>query len=112
MAGAAQNESALKLGIQLAPAKEITGAGDQGVAIVSVDPDGVAASKGVAAGDVILDVSGKTVSQPSEVKAEIAAAKQRRQEGGDDEGQDRTGRSLRRVRIPEGVTARPARRER
>ena len=68
--------------------------------------------KGVAAGDVILDVSGKTVSQPSEVKAEIAAAKRRRQKGGNDEAQDRTGRSLRRVRIPEGVTARSARRER
>ena len=75
MAGATQNESALKLGIELAPAKEITGAGDQGVAVVNVDPEGVAAEKGVAAGDVILDVSGKAVSQPSEVKAEIAAAK-------------------------------------
>lgn len=76
MADAVQNEeSALKLGVQLAPAKEVAGAGDQGVAVVNVDPDGVAASKGVAAGDVILDVSGKTVSRPSEVKAEISAAK-------------------------------------
>lgn len=75
MADATQNESALQLGIQLAPAKEVAGAGDQGVAVVNVDRDGIAANKGVAAGDVILDVSGKTVSQPSEVKAEIAAAK-------------------------------------
>ena len=74
MAGAAQNEGALKLGVQLAPANQMAGAGDQGVAIVNVDPDGVAASKGLTDGDVILDVGGKAVFQPSEVKAEIAAA--------------------------------------
>ena len=74
-AGETQNESALKLGLQLAPAAEVAGAGDQGVAIVKVDPEGVAANKGLAEGDVILNVSGKAVSQPSEVKAEIAAAK-------------------------------------
>ena len=33
-------------------------------------------SKGLASGDVILDVAGKAVSQPAEVKADIAAAKQ------------------------------------
>ena len=74
MAGAAQNEGALKLGVQLAPANQMAGAGDQGVAIVNVDPDGVAANKGLTDGDVILDVGGKAVSQPSEVNAEIAAA--------------------------------------
>ena len=63
------------LGVQLAPAKEVAGAGDQGVVIVNVDPNGVAASKGLATGDVILDVSGKAVSQPDEVKADIAAAR-------------------------------------
>jgi serine protease Do len=54
----------------------VAGAGDQGVAIVNVDPDGLAATRGLAEGDVILNVSGKPVSQPSEVKSEIAAAKQ------------------------------------
>ena len=76
MAGDAQNESALKLGLQLAPAVQVGGAGDQGVAIVNVDPNGVAAKKGLSSGDIILNVSGKSVSQPSEVKSEIAAAKQ------------------------------------
>jgi len=76
MASDAQNESALKLGLKLAPAAQVAGAGDQGVAIVNVDPDSVAATKGLAEGDVILNVSGKPVSQPSEVKSEIAAAKQ------------------------------------
>jgi serine protease Do len=75
-ADASQNDSApALLGVQLAPAKEVAGAGDQGVAIVGVDPNGAAESKGITSGDVILDVSGKAVSQPDEVKADIAAAR-------------------------------------
>ncbi|MGD0641259.1 MAG: PDZ domain-containing protein, partial [Roseiarcus sp.] len=64
------------LGVQMAPAKDVAGAGDQGVAIVGVDPNGVAATKGLTSGDVILEVSGKAVSRPGDVKAEIAAAQQ------------------------------------
>ena len=71
----AQNDGAPLLGVQLAPAKQVAGAGDQGVVIVNVNPNGLAASKGLSDGDVILEVSGKTVSQPDEVKADIAAAK-------------------------------------
>ena len=72
----AQTENGgLMLGVQLAPARQV-GAGEQGVAIVNVDPEGMAASKGLASGDVILEVSGKSVSRPGEVKAGIAAAKQ------------------------------------
>jgi serine protease Do len=71
-ADVAPTESALKLGVQLAPASD----GQQGVAIVNVDPDGLAASKGLASGDVIMEVAGKPVSSPSEVKADIAKAKQ------------------------------------
>jgi serine protease Do len=59
------------LGIQIAPAKE----GDKGVAIVGVDPNGTAAEQGLAAGDIILDVAGKPVSSPADVKAGIANAK-------------------------------------
>jgi serine protease Do len=66
------SDSALKLGVQLAPASD----GQQGVAIVNVDPDGLAASKGLTSGDVIMEVAGKPVSSASEVKADIAKAKQ------------------------------------
>ncbi len=76
MAGDKSSDSSFKLGLQLAPAAQMAGAGDQGVAIVKVDPEGVAASKGLSEGDVILTVSGKPVSQPNQVKAEISAAKQ------------------------------------
>jgi len=66
------SESALKLGVQLAPTTD----GQPGVAIVKVDPNGLAASKGLSDGDVILEVAGKAVTTPNEVKAGIAAAKQ------------------------------------
>ena len=71
-----QSNPAPLLGVELAPAKQVVGAGDQGVVIVNVDPNGMAAGKGLSSGDVILDVSGKMVSQPDEVKADIAAARQ------------------------------------
>jgi serine protease Do len=41
---------------------------------MDVDPDGPAAAKGIAQGDVILDVAGTSVSKPSEVQAQIRAA--------------------------------------
>jgi serine protease Do len=63
------------LGIQIAPAKEVAGAGDKGVAIVGVDPNGTAAEQGLTTGNVILDVSGKPVSTPEDVKSGIASAK-------------------------------------
>jgi len=62
--------AALTLGAELAPAEH-----GKGVEIVNVDPTGQAASKGIAAGDVILEVSGKPVTSPRQVKAEIEAAK-------------------------------------
>ena len=68
-------EKGAQLGIQIAPAKDVAGAGDKGVAIVGVDPNGTAAEQGLAAGNVILDVSGKPVSTPQEVKSEIESAK-------------------------------------
>jgi serine protease Do len=70
-----QTEQGATLGIQIAPAKEVAGAGDKGVAIVGVDPNGTAAEQGLAAGDVILDVAGKPVSTPEDVKSGIASAK-------------------------------------
>jgi len=64
------------LGLQLAPASQVDGAGQRGVAIVGVDPNGDAAQKGLQTGDIILDVGGKPVSAPEEVKSDIAKAQQ------------------------------------
>jgi serine protease Do len=71
----AQKEQGATLGIKIAPAKDVAGAGDKGVAIVGVDPNGAAAAQGLAEGDVILDVAGKPVSTPEDVKSGIASAK-------------------------------------
>jgi serine protease Do len=70
-----QNGQGATLGIQIAPAKDVAGSGDKGVAIVGVDPNGTAASQGLAAGDVILDVAGKPVSTPEDVRSGIESAK-------------------------------------
>jgi serine protease Do len=61
------------LGLTLAPASDVAGTGGQGgVAVTSVDPNGPAAEHGVKEGDVILDVAGKAVSNPSDVRRQIA----------------------------------------
>ena len=65
--------STLRLGLTLAPANEVGGAGNQGVAITAVDPNGPAAEHGIQTGDVILDVGGKTVSKPGDVRQELTA---------------------------------------
>ncbi len=73
-AAPAETENPLKLGLQLAQSSS-TAEDRKGVEIANVEPDGLGASKGLVAGDVILEVAGKPVTKPSEVKADIAAAK-------------------------------------
>jgi serine protease Do len=68
-------DAAGKYGMTLAPANEVEGAGKTGVVVAEIDPDGVAAQKGIRTGDVILDVGGKSVERPSDVTAAIDAAK-------------------------------------
>ena len=55
------------LGLSLAPAVKVPGAGEDGVVITEVDPNSDAAAKGLKAGDIILQVAGETVSQPGDV---------------------------------------------
>jgi serine protease Do len=64
-----------KFGLTLAPAKKVAGAGDKGVVVTGVDSSGVAASQGFSTGDVILDVAGKSVSTPEQVRNEIASVR-------------------------------------
>lgn len=60
----------VKLGIEVAPAKGMAGAGDQGLVVTDVDDDGAAAGK-LEQGDVILKVGGKTVGSVSDVTAQL-----------------------------------------
>ena len=63
------------LGLRLAPASDVDGSGDKGVVVTAVDPSGPAAEHGFQTGDVILDVGGKTVSNPGDVRSALNAAK-------------------------------------
>ena len=49
--------------------------GQDGVLVTDVDPDSVAADKGLKEGDVILEVAGKSVTRPSEVAQAVDSAK-------------------------------------
>ena len=62
------------LGLSLAPAVKVPGAGEDGVVITEVDPNSDAADKGLKAGDVILQVAGETVSQPGDVAKGVKKA--------------------------------------
>jgi serine protease Do len=74
--GNAQSESGVPhLGLQVAPASEVSGAGSQGVVVTAVDPDGPAAEQGFATGTVILDVGGKAVANAGDVRSALTEAK-------------------------------------
>ena len=62
------------LGLSLAPAAKVSGAGNEGVVITDVDPSSDAADKGLKAGDVILQVAGQTVSEPADVAKVVKTA--------------------------------------
>jgi serine protease Do len=62
------------LGLTLAPASAVAGAGGKGVAVVGVDPNGPAAERGFETGDIILDVGGKPVANVKDVRNEMHEA--------------------------------------
>jgi serine protease Do len=63
-----------RLGLTLAPASEVAGSGSEGVVVTQVEPDGVAAEHGFKAGDVILEVAGRKVASPADVRASVGNA--------------------------------------
>ncbi|MGY3590746.1 serine protease Do [Bradyrhizobium sp. USDA 4341] len=64
-----------KLGLTVAPANSVAGAGKDGVVVTEVDPKSAAAERGFKEGDVILEVAGKTVGTAGEVRDAITAAR-------------------------------------
>jgi serine protease Do len=64
-----------RLGLTLSPAEGVAGAGKEGVVVTAVDPDGPAANHGFKSGDVILEVGGKAVSTPADVRKAFADAR-------------------------------------
>jgi serine protease Do len=59
------------LGLTLSPAK----GGGEGVLVTAVDPDGPAAEHGFRTGDLILDIAGKTVATPGDVRKALTEAR-------------------------------------
>jgi serine protease Do len=64
-----------RLGLSLAPAGAVQGAGQKGVVVTSVDPEGPAAQRGIQTGDVIVNVGGKAVASVGDVRSELMQAK-------------------------------------
>ena len=64
-----------KLGMSLAPASKVSGANSNGVVVTAGADGGIAADHGFRVGDVILDVGGKPVSTPAEVRKSLSEAR-------------------------------------
>ena len=64
-----------KLGLTLAPASKVSGTDGNGVVVTAVAEGGIAADHGFQVGDIILDVGGKTVSTPADVRKSLADAR-------------------------------------
>jgi len=60
-----------ELGLSLAPASSVAGTNGRGVVVTGVEPNSAAAEHGFQRGDVILEVGGKAVSTPAEVRKDI-----------------------------------------
>ena len=63
------------LGLSVEPANDVAGSGGKGVVVTAIDPDGPAAQQGIATGDIILDVGGKTVANAGDVQKAMTDAK-------------------------------------
>jgi len=73
--GGARGTDVPKLGLTLAPANSVAGAGKEGVVVTDVDPKSAAAERGFKEGDVILEVAGKSVASVGDVREAINAAR-------------------------------------
>jgi serine protease Do len=73
--GATKGVDVPKLGLTVAPANSIAGAGKDGVVVTEVDPKSAAAERGFKEGDVILEVAGKSVASAGDVRSAIDAAR-------------------------------------
>jgi serine protease Do len=72
---AASGTQLSNLGLSVAPARDVDGAGHEGIVVTKVDPDGPAAEQGFKTGDVILEVGGKSVSTPNDLRDAVRQAR-------------------------------------
>ena len=72
--GSGESGDSAYVGMKLAPAASIDGMGDDGVVVTGVDPAGPAAERGLQPGDVIIEIGGKPVSTPGDVRSAMRDA--------------------------------------
>ncbi len=94
-----------KLGLTVAPANSVAGAGKEGVVVTEVDPKSAAAERGFKEGDVILEVAGKTVASAGDVRDAINVGEERQQERRADAREERRTVALRRGAARQGLTS-------
>jgi serine protease Do len=63
------------LGIEVAPAAQVPGAGGEGLFVTGVDPDGAAAQKGLHKGDIIVEAGGQPVNSRSDLANVVDGAR-------------------------------------
>ena len=73
--GSTHGTDVTRLGLTVAPAGKVDGAGKEGVVVTKIEPNSAAADRGLKKGDVILEVSGKSVTDPGDVREAIEAAR-------------------------------------
>ena len=69
------NSDLAHLGLTLAPASKVAGSSTDGVVVTGVDRNGTASELGFKTGDVILEVGGKVVNAPADVRKAFADAR-------------------------------------
>jgi serine protease Do len=70
----AERVDAPKLGLMLASAEHVAGASSEGVIVIDLDRNGLAFEHGLKIGDIILDVGGKKVVTPFDVRNAVRDA--------------------------------------
>jgi serine protease Do len=72
--GDSDNADAGQLGLSVAPAHDYSDTRSGGLVVTGIDPGAPAAESGLHTGDIILDVSGKAVSNPADLRSAIRQA--------------------------------------
>jgi serine protease Do len=63
-----------RLGLSVAPAARVLGIGEEGLAVLHVDPNGKAAEVGLRAGDIILRIGSNEVASPDDLRKTLEEA--------------------------------------
>ena len=75
LGGVDKSNALAELGLEVQPAAQAGRGGGEGLYITNIDPDGVAAQKGLRRGDVILEVGGQAVNNRGDLSSALEAAR-------------------------------------